>query len=215
VVGLAVPAPPERGTAGGRDTAGQVKPVVIPSRLWSLPGAGTVVAGDQFLLAATARGSRGEPVPGQDVAWSSSRPAVADVSAEGEVTALAPGRATITARIAAESASVVVNVRALRAATVSVQPATLRLKVGGSAQIRARLLDERGEEIAGVVVWNSTDPAVADISPRGVVTARGAGPRGWSPPRTDQRRGDRRGRRGGAAGGASVRRPRAPQYCGC
>jgi hypothetical protein len=70
---------------------------------------------------------------------------------------------------------VVVNVRALRAATVSVQPATLRLTVGGSAQLQARLLDERGEEITGVVIWHSADPAVVTVSTRGVVSGRGAG----------------------------------------
>jgi hypothetical protein len=100
---------------------------------------------------------------------------VAGVSAEGEVTALAPGRATITARIEAESASVVVTVRALRTATVSLQPGTLRLKVGGTGQIQVRLLDERGEEIDGVVIWNAADPAIAGVSQGGVVTGRGAG----------------------------------------
>jgi serine/threonine protein kinase len=170
------PPPPERDTTAGAATVTQVEPPVVRVARVELSGApDRVLAGDQFLLAATARGPRGEPIPGQDVAWSSSRPAVADVSAEGEVTALAPGRATLTARVQAESASVVVSVRALRAVTVSVRPATLRLQIGGSAQLQVRLLDERGGELDGVVIWNSGDPAIADVSQGGAVTARGAG----------------------------------------
>ena len=168
--------PPEGGPAASRDTAGPVEPPILTVATLELSGAPErVLAGDQFLLAATARGARGEALPGREVAWSSSRPAVAEVTAEGEVTALAPGRATITARSEAESASVVVSVRARRAATASVQPATVRLRVGDSTQVRARLLDERGDEVDGVVIWDSSDPAVAGVSQRGVVSARAAG----------------------------------------
>jgi serine/threonine protein kinase len=170
------PAPPEPRTTAAADTAAQVAPLVIPVASVELSDAPErVIAGDQFLLAATARGARGDPIPGQSVTWSSSRPAVAQVSPEGEVTALGPGRATIVARIEAESGLVVVNVRPLRTATAEVRPATLRLAVGDSAQVRARLLDERGDELDGVIIWESADPAVALVSSRGMVTARGAG----------------------------------------
>ncbi|HUF34684.1 MAG TPA: hypothetical protein VMN37_01980 [Gemmatimonadales bacterium] len=41
--------------------------------------------------------------------------------------------------------------------------------------MRARLLDEQGEDIDGVVIWDSGDAAVAGVSPGGVVIGRATG----------------------------------------
>ncbi|HUF34683.1 MAG TPA: protein kinase [Gemmatimonadales bacterium] len=82
------------------DTVATTGRPLIPVAAVELAGVPTrVVAGDRFTLAVTARGPRGDALPGRDVAWSSSPPGVAEVSPEGEVTALAAGRATITARV--------------------------------------------------------------------------------------------------------------------
>ncbi len=169
-------APSPRPNGGGRDTSGQGGPVVIPVARVELDGVPErVMVGDEFLLAVTARGPRGDALPGREVAWSSSRPDVAEVSGTGEVTAMAVGQATITARVETESASVGVTVRAPRAASATVAPGTVRLKVGDATRLRARLRDERGESVEGVVIWESADPSVATVSDDGVVVARRPG----------------------------------------
>lgn len=61
--------------------------------------------GDSFALRAVALNPAGNPVPAQ-AAWSSSSDDVATVSAEGVVTAVAPGEVTITAVVAGQTGSV-------------------------------------------------------------------------------------------------------------
>ncbi|HEX6939205.1 MAG TPA: Ig-like domain-containing protein [Longimicrobiales bacterium] len=53
--------------------------------------------GDSTSLAVEGRDARGQPIAPEEVAWSSSDPGIADVAADGRVTAVAQGRATIVA----------------------------------------------------------------------------------------------------------------------
>ncbi|HEX9938298.1 MAG TPA: Ig-like domain-containing protein [Longimicrobium sp.] len=74
------------------------------------PPADTLVAGGTATLSATVRTAVGVEVPGQTVTWGTSDPAVATVNAAGQVTALAPGSATITATAGTRSGSVPLQV---------------------------------------------------------------------------------------------------------
>jgi uncharacterized protein YjdB len=55
---------------------------------------------------------------------------------------------------------------------VSVQPAAVDLRVGGTTELRVRALDAAGAELTGRrVAFTSSDPAVATVSDAGLVTA--------------------------------------------
>lgn len=59
-------------------------------------------------------------------------------------------------------------------ARVDVRPALLRLAAGGSAQLTAEALDEQGRPIGGAELrFTSTDPAILQVSPLGLVSAPG------------------------------------------
>jgi uncharacterized protein YjdB len=106
------------------------------------------------------------------VTWASSTPAVATVSATGEVTAVAPGNTTVRATSTADAsksgaAQVTVTAPAVRSVTVS--PQTLALQVGQSATAVATV--DRDAGVAGTVNWASSNTAVATVSSAGVITA--------------------------------------------
>ncbi len=57
-------------------------------------------------------------------------------------------------------------------ATVTIEPSTATLFVGGSQTLTATLRDAAGNALSGrTVTWNTTNAAVATVSPAGVVTA--------------------------------------------
>jgi hypothetical protein len=107
------------------------------------------------------------------VAWASDAPAVATVSSAGLVSALAPGRARITATSVATpsvaaSAAVTVAPRAVQA--VSITPAVLSLVVGDAVQLVAAPRDSAGRALTGVpVTWTSDQPGVAAVDGAGLV----------------------------------------------
>jgi uncharacterized protein YjdB len=126
-----------------------------------------VEVGDRFTLAATARDAGGGAIPGRGVVWSSSRAGVATVSQAGEVSAAGPGRATITAAVGDKAGSVTVAVVELRIVQVRVTPPVATVTVGDTARLRALATNERGETVGGVVIWESSNPAIAAVAARG------------------------------------------------
>ena len=84
------------------------KPIAVES-VAVVGGDFTIKQGSAKTLAATVKPDN---ATNKSVSWSSSNNAVATVSSAGVVTALAPGKATITARCGLVSASVVVTVTA-------------------------------------------------------------------------------------------------------
>jgi hypothetical protein len=106
--------------------------------------------------------------------WTSSSPAVATISPQGIVTAVAPGTATIGAASAGVSGEFQVAVisRAAPAAIVNVTPASVSIGVGDTAQLTATLFTASGIAEAGrPVSWISSNPAVVTVSDAGLVRA--------------------------------------------
>jgi uncharacterized protein YjdB len=103
------------------------------------------------------------------VAWSSSAPEVATVSANGEISAVGVGIATVRAVAEADArARDSVRVRVLPERRVVVSPTQLSLGPGEQRTLAAQVTIEPG--ISTAVVWRSANPAVATVSPGGVVT---------------------------------------------
>lgn len=103
------------------------------------------------------------------ILWSSSDEAVAKVAENGEVTAIGPGHATVTAKTVdggkqAECAvTVIVSVSGL-----SLSPSALQLKAGETGALTLTILPDDATERD--ITWSSSAPSVATVKD-GVVTA--------------------------------------------
>ena len=126
----------------------------------------TLALSQSVTLVATARYSDGVGVAlGAQAGWQSSNPAVATVAGDGRATAVAAGRATITASYQSFSASFSLRVGTV-VQTIELYPPPFRfaLGLGGSWQLHAV-----GQGVAGasdinpVATWTSSAPAVASV----------------------------------------------------
>lgn len=145
----------------------------------------TLRPGQTVQLSPVARDSAGRVVRAAAVTWTSEDPGLLAVRANGTVTALAPGRATITAQSGARVASLTFDVVAPPAARSPTTTPTVahvavlgpaEAEVGDTLQVRARPQDASGRTVtAAPAVWRSSDPSVALVTPTGLVRAAGAG----------------------------------------
>ena len=105
------------------------------------------------------------------IAFSSSKPGVAVVNASGEIVALKPGKATITARTYnGKSAKCKLTVKAAPTA-FSLNPPALKLSEGDTAALKPHFAS--GE--TGAVRYRSSNEAVAKVNSKGAVLATGTG----------------------------------------
>jgi uncharacterized protein YjdB len=160
----------------GTSTVTVVAPPPAPvASVTVTPPTAQVQVGGSVQLTATPRDAGGTPLTGRTVTWSSSAPLVASVDANGRVTALLPGTATITATSEGRSGTSTVTVTALPpapVASVSVTPPTAEVQTGGTVQLTATPRDALGNPLAGrAVTWTSSNPAVATVNASGLVTA--------------------------------------------
>ena len=99
--------------------------------------------------------------------WSSSEPAVATVSSEGLVTAVAAGNATITVQADGKTATCVVTVAEKLAESVSLDVHEKQVTEGEVFTLTASVLPADADSV--VYVWETSDPTVATVE-NGVVT---------------------------------------------
>jgi uncharacterized protein YjdB len=139
----------------------------------------TVGAGSTAQLTAVTKDAAGNVLTGRVVTWSSNAFGTATVSANGLVTGVAAGSATITATSEGRSGSVVVTVNAALpapVASVSVSPNPAGVQVGATVQLTATLRDSAGNVLTGrSVTWTSATLGVATVSATGLVTGVVAG----------------------------------------
>ncbi|HLM66279.1 MAG TPA: Ig-like domain-containing protein, partial [Longimicrobium sp.] len=165
-----------RATSGGRTGETSVT-VALPqaASLEIVPGGEILLDPDGAAqLQAIARTASGAPAGGIAVAWSSSDPGVAGVTAAGAVRAGSPGTATITAAAGGRSAQVAVRVRA-RVAAVIVLPGGTGLVAGQTLQLRARGVTAAGDTLEPPAAWASENERVATVGASGRVTAHRPG----------------------------------------
>ncbi len=116
---------------------------------------------------------------GTPVIWSSSNTSVATITPNGMVTAVAAGQTTITATIGELSGTMALTVPAPSTpVAVAVQPADNKLAVGKTQQFTAIYTHTDGTTYSDStipVIWSSSSPSVATITPNGMVTAVAAG----------------------------------------
>lgn len=136
------------------------------------PSTATIVLGGTRQLTATVTA---DPGASTAVSWRSSNPAVAQVAANGTVTAIAQGTATVTAIAAGDStrrsSATITVVPVVR--DLEVQPATASIAVGQTRQLAASVAAEPGTDVS--VTWRSSNAAVATVSSSGLVTGVASG----------------------------------------
>ncbi len=138
-----------------------------------------IAAGETVQLEVRVTNGSGKVMESPDVTWGSDKPEVATVDANGLLTAVGEGTATISAAAVGLTDTVTVEVSGESSptvATVTVTPASHSLLVGGAVQLSAAAQDAGGNSLERTFTWTSTAPAIATVSSSGLVTAISAGP---------------------------------------
>ena len=98
-------------TSGGRTATAIITVAQLPNTIVITPSSATLVAiGETVQLRATVKDEKAQTVPGANVTWQSSNPAVASVNASGQVTAQGNGTAIITATSGSRAATATITV---------------------------------------------------------------------------------------------------------
>jgi uncharacterized protein YjdB len=159
-------------TLGALKSEGKVK-VSIPATLTLTPPTLEFKEPGQIAsIEAKVADDAGNALPGKAPDWDSSDPKVARVVG-GRVSAMAPGKATITATLDTVKATAEVVVKSVDVpvfAKLTVKPATVKLKKGETATLTAAAVDKKGKSVGEVpLVWISSNDKIATVQ-EGTVT---------------------------------------------
>ena len=161
-------------TSGGKSTPATITVAQASSTIAIHPASATLVAiGETIQLSTTVKDAKDQIITGATVSWSSNNPAVAEVNTSGLVTARGNGPVTITATSGGQAATATITV-AQASSTISIHPASATLTaIGETMQLSATVKDAKDQTVPGATVtWQSNNPAVAEVSSSGLVTAR-------------------------------------------
>ncbi len=161
-------------TCGG-DASSPVVPVPTELRLDASSLDFTYI-GEREVMSATVLDQEGAPIGGVTVTWSSDDPAVASVTAQGEVHAEGNGATVVRARVGSVEAELPVSVSQGVASVEIALDSIVLADVGDSMVVAAVASDEGGTPLGPLVVsWVVRDTGVALVAPSGAVTAVGTG----------------------------------------
>ena len=144
-----------------------------PTEVRVSPATDTLVAvADTLQLSAEAFDANGHPVAGAQFTWTSDDEAVVTVAADGLVTAVGNGEASVTASAESAAGSAAVTVEQ-RLAEVRVSPAADTLvALGDSVRLSAEVLDANGHVVPDTeFTWQSGDTSVVAVDSTALVTA--------------------------------------------
>ncbi|MCC6242289.1 MAG: Ig-like domain-containing protein [Gemmatimonadaceae bacterium] len=164
-----------------RTATAEIVVALIPVKVISVsPPQSSLRAGQKATLSATLKDSSGSALSAEyrTVTWSSSNSAIASVAQTGEVTAVSPGTATISATSegVAGTATVTVSANASDVAAALVEPAEGDVEVGNTEALTVWPEDAAGNYLTGKpVTFSSRDVTRATVSPTGIVTGVSAG----------------------------------------
>lgn len=139
--------------------------------------AAQIEVGRTINITATIRDQRDSVMTGKTVTWSSSATPVATVSANGVVTGVTKGQATIMANVEGKIATATIFVTDASVNTVSLS-ATVPSPffVGQTVQATASPRDINNNPLTSFAInWTSSNTAVATVSSTGLITAVSAG----------------------------------------
>ena len=136
------------------------------------PDTVTIMTGATYQMTATVRDAAGNELIEQPVAWSTSDSSGLSISPAGLLTALAAGSYAVTAKVNGLTASAGVNVSAGPPASVTVSPTSATVAALDTIFLIATVRDAAGvPTYDSPVMWTSSAPAVATITPTGSAVA--------------------------------------------
>ena len=141
-------------------------PAPPPGSTWQ-PAVGRMVVGQRLRLTATSYSAASDQ-RSDKFTWRSSAPAVAKVGDDGVVTAVAPGKAVITAKTGTVDQKVTVQVIANTIASLELTPARSDAKTGDVIQFKVTARDRNGAGHSGLTPTWSFSPG------NGLIDANGA-----------------------------------------
>ncbi len=164
---------------GSKNTLGSADVRIVPApaaRVEFSDAPSRVVAGTRLTLMASAFSAQGDRRP-DDVAFTSSNSRVASVTPDGRLSAVAAGRAVITAKAGNASATLPIEVLANTVASVTLTPAKTTVRTGDVVPFAAVASAAGGKAIPGVAArWSvAGGQGVAMIGPEGSFVAETPG----------------------------------------
>ena len=165
-------------TADGRSANAAVKVILSLAQIVLAPESQDLPVGTTQSINAQLIGPKGEAITGRVIQWASANPAVATVSGIGQVSGIALGTTTITARVGTKVATATVRVVTSPVNQVLLTPSgpVQVVRVSQTFQLTARCVGVDGTVLTGKVInWSSTNPSVATVSGSGLVSALAVG----------------------------------------
>jgi hypothetical protein len=154
---------------GTRPVIDRLDVVMVPgpaARVSVTPDVARLARGQRLRLSATAFSATGD-ARADAIAWRSSAPGVVQVSGDGVVTALAPGRATVTATAGRAREAVALQVIGTPIASVSLTPERVSARQGDVVRFSATARDAGGRPIPGLRPQWSISPGDGQIDADG------------------------------------------------
>ncbi len=138
------------------------------------PAPSRLYAGQTVAVSAVVTSAAGD-VRHDPVAWSSDQPGVVRAASNGLLSAVRPGRATVTARAGQASATLQITVLANPVSTVQVVPAASAARTGDVVRLRFDARDRAGAAVPDVLPEWMVSPGSARIDDDGGFVASEAG----------------------------------------
>jgi hypothetical protein len=157
---------------GGKPVIERISVRMVPgpaTRIEIAPRATRLLAGQHVRLDATSYSRAGDRRDDR-IEWRSSVPSIARVT-NGVLTALAPGRATITASTGSATRQLAMEVLPADVGTVDITPATTQARTGDVIRFRASVKDHSGKEITGLAPSWLFSPGRGEIDDDGAFVA--------------------------------------------
>ena len=117
-------------------------------------------------------GETGEAAEPQEVTWSVEDPQIAEVDGNGNLTAKAPGETTVTLTWGEFTADSKVSVTGKG---IRLIPASQSIQQTGATMIFAEAWEDTVKVDNPTLTWSSSDPSVATVDDRGIVSGIGTG----------------------------------------
>src|SRR5688572_7934123 len=144
------------------------------ARIEVAPASAKLLAGQRLRLSGVAQSAAGDRRDDR-LSWRTPAAGVARVSGAGIVTAVAPGRATVTARAGSVSQTIPVEVSSSAVSSVEVVPGATSARTGDVIRFNVVVKDRAGREIAGLTPTWLVSPGGGLIDDGGAFVGNRAG----------------------------------------
>jgi hypothetical protein len=162
---------------GGRPVTQRIELRIVPgpaAKVAVTPARSKLLVGQRLRLVGSSYSAAGDRRDDR-LAWTTSAAGIAQVSGAGVVTAIAPGRATITARVGSAAQAIPVEVVSANVSSIAVTPAATTGRTGDVIRFRALVRDRAGREITGLTPTWLVSPGMGAIDDGGAFVGNNAG----------------------------------------